>query len=55
MWHPLHLGCICCCLKETTVIGNNHIFHVLNLSVMGGGHWDLRCCGVDGFFDAVMR
>ena len=22
---------------------------------IGGGHGDLRCCGVDFFFNAVMR
>lgn len=33
MWHPLRLGCICCCLKETIVIENNNILHVFNLSV----------------------
>ena len=22
---------------------------------LGGGHGDLRCCGVDVFFNAVMR
>lgn len=25
------------------------------LCICRGGHGDLRCCGVDGFFNAVMR
>ena len=30
-------------------------FWMGNLSFVEGGHGDLRCCGVDGFFDAAMR
>ena len=38
-------------------VSNNKLFvsHNEGVTVLGGGHGDLRCCGVDVFFNVVMR